>query len=81
MDSIGGSECKGILAHQGDHLSIIFQKVYNDKNKSGQTNGFENLIYRGVQQGNEFNGNWYYHGHEYSKTLAGDWRMYPKFES
>ena len=20
-------------------------------------------------------------GHEYSKTLAGDWRMYPKFES
>jgi len=51
LDSIGGSEAKGTIMHQADYFSIIFRKIYDDKQKSGQTGTFQTLIYKGVQRG------------------------------
>lgn len=73
LDSIGGSEASGILVHQADYLSILFQKTYDNRAEAGQTGSFDLLLYEGVQQGESFRGKWRYQGYENNSEYSGSW--------
>lgn len=71
-DALGESDMKGILLFQNSYLSICFDKVYNDREKAGQTGKWSVLVYEGVQQGEIFAGRWYFEGFEGDSEYSGE---------
>ena len=48
-DSVGFSNCTGILTHQADYFGLKFEKTYDNKYEAGQFGDFDLLLYEGIQ--------------------------------
>jgi hypothetical protein len=59
-DLLGDSTITGILILKGSGLRICFDKLYNDRNRAGQTGKWDLLIFEGEKKGGCFEGEWYY---------------------
>ncbi len=59
-------------------MAICFDKLYNDRKKAGQTDKWDLLVYEGYQDGNWFEGDWYYSGFKNDDKYSGKMKMIPK---
>ena len=59
-------------------MSIIFDKLYDDREKAGQKGKWDLLIYEGDSVDGTFEGKWYYKGFEKDTDFSGTMRIVPK---
>jgi hypothetical protein len=56
-------------------MCFKLSKVYDDRDKAGQTDKFDILLYEGIGNPEKFEGEWAYYKYKGSRDWSGTWKM------